>query len=60
MYSARGRVLCNSLTLCCAASYSYFSSINKSYNKNNPDISGFGVWSNCGIFLPFFEEDYYV
>ncbi len=60
MYCAGSRVLSNSLTLCCAASYSYFSTINKSYNKNNPEISGCGVWPNCGIFLPLFEEDHYV
>jgi len=37
-------VLSKNLTLCSAASYSYFSAINSSYNEKNPGKSGFGVW----------------
>ena len=45
MYCSRGRVLCKNLTtLCCAASYAYFLSINYFYIENNPGISRFGVW----------------
>ena len=50
MYCARGVTLSKNLTLCLAVSYSYFSSINKSYYKNNPEIFRFGVWPNCVIF----------
>ena len=60
MCCAGGGVLSKHLALCCGASYSYFSSINKPYNKNNPEISGFGVWPKKGFFLTFFKEDYYV
>jgi len=41
MCYAGGVAISEKMTLRFATSYSYFSSINKSYNKNNPDISGF-------------------
>ncbi|MFB0552905.1 MAG: hypothetical protein ACETWQ_06265 [Phycisphaerae bacterium] len=43
MYCAGSRVLSNNLALCCAASYSYFSSINSFDIENNPEISRFSV-----------------
>ena len=57
MCCASSVVLSNSRILCCAASHSYLSSIYKSYNKNNPEISGF-----CCVAKEryFFKEDYYV
>ena len=58
MYCSRGRVLCKNLTtLCCAASYAYFSSINYFYIEINieinPKISGFGVWPERNFLLVF-------
>ena len=44
MYCTEGRVLSKNLTLYWAASYSYLSSINSSYNEKNRGKSGFGVW----------------
>jgi len=42
MYCASSRALSKKLSLCLTTSNSYLSSINKSYNKNNPEISG--IW----------------
>jgi hypothetical protein len=60
MCCAVGVVLSKNQALCPAASYSHFSSINKSYSKNNPDISGFWCVARERYLLTFFKENYYV
>ena len=60
MYCAGGGVLSKNLALCCAASIHTSRQLTIPILETTPRCRDFGVWPKKGVFLTFFQEDYYV